>query len=247
MKNFDKILNHDFIKQLLDDGNLIVKDRKFSLTDIELVNPNFNEFEYYIHNCGFWAIHLINLCEQLQNAIELLSNFRYAKNNKINRADHLTYNIENYIIRLASLPDRICQTINAVFHLGIDEKDVNEKIITNDIHVSRTEIDKHYKDFRKTLQMYIGDRNTIIHRHSYMNKQLRKIQLFYHATLSQRLLGDRNVSEDFKLLRKELLSEHIAHRKKEFTETNEKCFEKILPLLSDCNKYYVKMKARLEE
>src|SRR5690606_34214760 len=150
------------------------------------------------HNTGFYSIHFLELCRQLENAIELLSNFRYDGKSSISRGDHLTYNIENYIIRLTSLSDRTLQTINATFHLGIDERDVNERVIINNIKVSRTTLSKHYNDFKKSLKDYTGERNTIVHRHSFMDKQLKKIQIFYHSELTKGMLADSEKVDGFK-------------------------------------------------
>jgi len=243
MTNLDKLLTHPFVTNLLDDGKLILVDYDFKLSDIELEkDPDFPEFEYYIHNTGFYSVHLLELCKQLENALELFSNFNYS-NKEISRGDHITYNIENYIIRLSSLTDRILQTINAVFHLGIDEKDVNERVIIKNIKVSRTETTKHFNEFRKTLNDYSGERNTIVHRHSYLDNQLRQIQMFYHLDFSKKLLKEKPY---FKHFRKKKLTDFIKERKEEYHKTNESCFESMLPIFNDLNSQYEKMKSKLK-
>jgi len=231
------------VTKLLDDSKPILVDYDINLSDIELVkDPDFSEFEYYIHNTGFYSVHLLELCKQLENALELFSNFNYSKK-EISRGDHITYNIENYIIRLSSLTDRILQTINAVFHLGIDEKDVNERVITRNIKVSRTETKKHFNEFKKTLNGYSSERNTIVHRHSYLDNQLRRIQMFYHLDFSKRLLDDKPY---FKYFRKKELTDFIKEKKEEFNKTNESCFESMIPIFNDLNSQYEKMKIKLK-
>lgn len=246
MTNLDKIIGHDFTQNLLGDSEIISKGREYKASDIELENPDFSEFEFYIHNTGFYYVHFLELCRQLENAPELLSNFRYDNNSKISRADHLTYNLENYIIRLTSISDRTLQTINAVFHLCIDEKDVNERVILNNLKVSRTDLPKHYKEFRKTVNEYTGDRNTIVHRHSYLDKQLKRIQIFYTKELTKKMLLDNERGGGFKEIRKGLLTKFLADRKKEFYSTNEKCFKSILPILDELDGQYKKMKQKLK-
>ncbi len=243
MTNLDKILTHTFVTNLLDDSKSILIDYDFNLSDIELEkDPAFSEFEYYIHNTGFYAVHLLELCKQLENALELFSNFNYSKK-KISRGDHITYNIENYIIRLSSLTDRILQTINAVFHLGIDENDVNERVIIRNIKVSRTETTKHFNKFKKTLNGYSSERNTIVHRHSYLNNQLKRIQMFYHLDFVKKLLNEKPY---FKHFRKQKLTEFIKEKKEEYHKTNESCFESMLPIFNDLNLHYEKMKQKLK-
>jgi len=246
MTTLDKIIGHNFTQNLLGDSEIISKGREFKASDIELENADFSEYEFYIHNSGFYFVHFLELCRQLENAPELLSNFRHDSNSKIIRGDHLTYNLENYIIRLTSISDRTLQTINAVFHLCIDEKDVNERVILNNLKVSRTELSKHYNEFRKSLKEYTGDRNTIVHRHSFLDKRLKRIQIFYHKELTQKMLADSEKESGFKEIRKRLLTKFLSDRKKEFHSTNEKCFKTIIPILDILEEQYKKMKLKLK-
>lgn len=247
MTNPDKIISHSFARNLINDSRIIAKDRKINLTDIEFEEgPDFTEYEFYIHNTGFYYVHLLELCRQLENAVKLISNFRYDKKNEFGRGDHLTYNIENYIIRLTSVSDRVLQVINAAFHLGVSEKDVNERVIINNLKVARTNTSKHFNEFKKTLQEYTGDRNTIVHRHSYLDKQLRKIQVFYDAQLTRGILDDSDKANGLKEVRKTLLTKFIAEKKKEYSKTNENCIKKLLPIFDDLADQYEKMKQKLK-
>lgn len=246
MTTLDKIIEHNFTQNILGDSDVISKGRTFKATDIELENADFSEYEFYIHNTGFYYVHFLELCKQLENALELLSNFRYDTSFQISRADYLTYNLENYIIRLTSISDRTLQTINAVFHLCIDEKDVNERLILSNLKVSRTDLPKHYNEFKKTLKEYTGDRNTIVHRHSFLDKQLKRIQIFYHKELTRKMLVDNEKGGGFKEIRKGVLTKFLTDRKKEFHTTNEKCFKSILPILDELDDQYKKMKQKLK-
>lgn len=246
MTNLDKIIAHKFTQRLLNDSEIISKGRNFKLTDIELENPDFSEYEFYIHNTGFYFIHFLELSRQLENAIALLSNFRYDNKNEISRGDHLTYNIENYIIRLTSITDRVLQVINAVYHLCINEKDVNERVIINNLKVSRTKLPKVYNEFRKSLKEYTGERNTIVHRHSFIDMQLKRIQIFYHKELTKGMLADKDKGDSFKEVRKGVLTKFVSERKKEFHQTNETCFKTLLPILDVLDEQYELNKHKLK-
>lgn len=246
MITLDELIRHKFTQNLLRDYNITFKGREFKASDIELENSDFSEYEFYIHNTGFYYVHFLELCRHIENAPELLSNFRYDNNSKISRGDHLTYNLENYIIRLTSISDRALQTINAVFHLCIDEKDVSERVILNNLKVSRTDLPKHYNEFRKSLNEYTRDRNTIVHRHSFLDKQLKRIQLFYHKELTKKMLDDSEDGSEFKEIRKEILTKFLTNKKKEFHSTNEKCFKSIIPILEILEDQYEKMKHKLK-
>ncbi|MES2396112.1 MAG: Cthe_2314 family HEPN domain-containing protein [Bacteroidota bacterium] len=248
MTNLDRIIGHDFTSNILGDSEIISKGREFKLSDIEFENADFTEYEFYIHNTGFYFVHFIELCRQLENAAEFISNFRYDSTSKISRGDHLTYNLENYIIRLTSISDRLLQTINATFHLGTNEKDVNERVILNNIKVSRTDVPKHFNEFRKSLKGYTGERNTIVHRHSFLNKELKRIQIFYHKDLAKKILSDndKEYASGFKEIRKGMLSKFLAYKKKEIHSTNEKCFKTIIPILDVLEIQYKKTKQKLK-
>jgi len=84
---------HIFTKTLLEDSELISLDREVNIFDVELKDANFNEYEYYIHNVGFYYFHMIQLCNQLNYAIELLTNFNYSSKNKVTRDQHLILKI----------------------------------------------------------------------------------------------------------------------------------------------------------
>ena len=247
MINLDKLLTHDFLNELIKDGNSITKGLKPKKGDYGFEDePILSEYEFYVLNNEFYLIHLCELCKQLENAVELLSNFRYNSKDCISRGDHLTYNIENYIIRLTSLSDRIFQVINSTFHLGVDERDVNEKVILNNFKVSRTDLPQHYNNLRKTLCNYTGERNVIVHKHSHMDKQLRKIQMLYSEFITKEILKDETHTNHYVEHRKNHLKKFIAEKKIEFRNTNEQCFEKLIPIFDDMHKQYIKVKLALK-
>lgn len=244
MKNLEKLYEHPFVKNFLNDT------AEYGLIEKEIDEDNLSELECYIYNTMFYGVHLLSLFEQLQNAVELLSNYNYSKIDEIGRGKHLTYNVENYIIRFISISDRLLQTINAVFHLGNTEKIVSERIILSNLKVSMTEIPNSFKEFKKTLADFDdGNRNTIIHRHSYINKELNQIEKFYHPALTDIHFqkASNGEIEKFKNVRKLILTNFIKNTKQTFKENNELCFEKILPIFNILNEQYSKIKIELKE
>lgn len=242
--NTDKLIMHNFFQQIRSDIEPFLNDAK--LYDLELINDDIiPEIEYYIHNTAFYANHLYHLCRQLERAIELLSNFRFNSKDGISRGEHLTYNIENFIIRLTSLTDRILQTINAVFHLGISEKDINDRIIINNLKVTMTSLPESFKEFRKVLQNYVTERNVIVHRHSHMKKELFQIEIFYDTEISKRML-ESDKGKNLKHVRTQALISYLSKTKKEFNETNQMCCAKLLPIFDDLDKQYTIMKLKLK-
>jgi len=206
--------------------------------------PILIEYEYYIHNTGFFFFHMIQLCYQLNYAVELLTNFNYSSKNKVTRDQHLIYNIENYIIRLTSLDDRLLQLVNAVFHLTIDEKNVNERSILTNLKVSRTDFSFLYKEFKKQNSKYIGERNTIIHRHSYLDQKLRKIEVLYESHVLFKL-NKINI-EKAKFIRKDIITRYVKEFKSDFFNANTECITKLIPILDFLYEHYLKTKIKLK-
>lgn len=240
----EKLEQHILSKTLLEDAELISKNRDINIFDVELKDTNFDEHEYYIHNTGFFFFHMIQLCYQLNYAVELLTNFNYSSKNKVTRDQHLIYNIENYIIRLTSLDDRLLQLVNAVFHLAIDEKNVNERSILTNLKVSRTDFSFLYKEFKKQNSKYIGERNTIIHRHSYLDKKIRKIEVLYESHVLFKL-NKINI-EKAKFIRKDIITRYVKEFKSDFFNANTECITTLLPILDFLYEHYLKTKIKLK-
>ncbi len=243
--NTDKLIMHNFFQQILKDTEPYSNEVK--VAEIESMNDSdILEIDYYIRNTAFYATHLFQLCNQLERAIELLSNFTFNSKNGISRGDHLAYNVENYIIRLTSLTDRVLQTINAVYHLGINEKDINDRVVLNNLKVTMTELPKSFNEFRKVLKDYVSERNVIVHRHSYVKEELNRIKIFYNTYLSKKML-ESNKGDSLKYVRTQALNHYLTQTKKEFTQTNQMCFEKLLLIFDDLDKQYSLMKQNMKK
>ncbi|TAH00290.1 MAG: hypothetical protein EAZ16_13915, partial [Sphingobacteriales bacterium] len=55
-----ELKEHAFIKTLLADAEVIAKGKQFKITDIELPENTFLEWEFHIHNVGFFTMHLLH-------------------------------------------------------------------------------------------------------------------------------------------------------------------------------------------
>ena len=73
-----------------------------------------------------------------------------------------------------------------------------------------------------------------------------RIQKYYHTELTKTILEDKNKAENFKEVRKEELNYYLSKTKKEFTQTNQMCFEKLLLIFDDLDKQYSIMKLKLK-
>jgi hypothetical protein len=135
MSKFSELEKHEFLVSVLEDGEAAFSDIKLDRLATEIpAHIELSEYQYYIHKVGFYLVNTISWCKQLDLAVELLSNFDYSKK-EVSRADHLIYNIENYLIRIKSVHDRVLQLVNAVFHLCLNEAKVSHGLIVSNYKV----------------------------------------------------------------------------------------------------------------
>lgn len=233
---------------MIEDTEPFLKNVKRS--DKYKVDKNENDMsdlEHYIRYTSFYSVHLYGLCGQLERAVKLLSNFRDDNKNEIGRGQHLTYNIENYFIRLDSLYDRILQLVNAVFNFGFDDSKVRKDRVLKKLSKvdGYSELSNSLDELNNVLKKYSDEkRNVIVHRHSYFDQELDMIEMFYNPFYSKIMLQDSDNAENFKQIRKERLSFYLRGKKKEFKEINEKCFEKVFLILTELEKEYTLKKRK---
>lgn len=247
MESLKSLREHQFVQTLFADAQLIAKDRKFKVTDIELpANVDFEEWEYHIHNVGFYTMHLLHLCNQLYSAIDFLSNYSYKDTKSTaKRIEHLEYNLENFIIRLASVKDRTLQVINAVFHIGMDEGDVSERMIMNNIKVSRTKLPASILKLTKAIKSFSGERNTIVHRHTYLDKEIRRLHVFYSDFILGNSIENSFDKDTFKQFRTERLKKFLQDKKAEMEQALESTFKALFDVFTLLQRDYLKVKQTL--
>ena len=215
------------------------------LSDIEFSFETLSEHDHYIQQTVFYHSHLLTLCQQMENAIELLTNFDYSKK-KVSRIEHLIYNVENFIIRVKPLLDRVSQLINAVFHLGLQAKDVKSGLILRNIHLNNSKVGSLYKDLEKTLSVYSANRNSITHKHSYLDEELKMLEAYYEDIFWANAVKDSGIpKDDMEGLRKKELTDCVIKIKKKFNSTLHDFFDKLTPLLDELFNHYTKTRNRL--
>lgn len=208
--------------KIADKGRLIPED------------ADVDEYQFYIQGVGFHLAHALTWMRQLNFAVELLTNYDYSERISTSRADHLIYNIENYLIRLNSTYDRMLQLTNAVFHICTHEEHVSHSVIITNVKVRhRPEVVEKLKAIKKNLDKYAQDRHAIIHKHSLLDEKLRQIELLYQDNLLCQMTGEEK--NQIKLVRKNCLRDYVVAKKAEFQNMNfklnnlaEELFEELL-------------------
>lgn len=241
MSSFEKLDENEFLKSVLSDGEDAFKDIVVDRLATELPEDiELSEYQYYVQKVGFYLVNTLAWCKQLDLAIDLLSNFDYSKKTS-SRADHLVYNVENYLIRIKSVHDRVLQLVNAVFHLCINEANVNHGVIVSNYKVQhRPEIHKAIKAISKYLSEHEQIRHTLIHRHSLLDSDLKKIELFYLNNFEH--IEDEEQVRAYKYIRSDRLKRYLSEKKQEFSEMNDKLSNLIDELFTVLKQEYERQK-----
>jgi hypothetical protein len=246
MDKLPNLNSNKLLKAVLKDGDKIFIGIKVDHSAIELPEDlELSEHQFYIHNVGFYLVNTLTLYKQLNLAIDFLSNFDYSKKISATRADHLIYNVENYLIRLNSVYDRILQVVNAVFHLCISEENVSHSVIISNYKVRhRNKIHRKIKSIKKYLKDYEQARHTIIHKHSLLDVKLKKLKLFYLHNLKD-LPENEKWKQDFKVARANYLRDYISDKKDEFFKVNDGLGELLSDLFDQLLEEYERQKDKL--
>lgn len=242
---------HEFFTEVWKESSAIQRALGIDpLSDGENI-PLMDELQFYVVRVGFTLAHTLTWVEQLHQAIHFLSDFSYSKKQKdegLQRHHHFIYNLENYLIRLQSVYDRLLQLVNNVFHICISDELINHSLIVSNLKVKRTAIPSLLKSVKNTIKDKAAERNQIIHRHSYVDQELRKLELLYKHTQETWPHDENEYSySDLCHLRRRKMAEVIAKKKIEFQAVNEKLVAALVPLLNELHIQYNKEKKRLVE
>ncbi len=207
-----------------------------------------DELQFYVTRVGFTLSHTLAWAEQLQHTLHFMMDFGYGKKASeagIKRSQHLLYNVENYLIRLQSVYDRCLQLTNAVFHLGMSSEHVTHGLIVSNLHVERTTVPKLLKAVKKTIRDEEQERHTLVHKHSHMDSELRRIELFYMHSSETWDHAAKISFKNFARYRSQLVKKYTARRKAEFEAINHELGNALGPLFDDLLREYERQKSRL--
>lgn len=246
LPRLSSLFSHSFLQAVITDGDQAFKGTDLDANAVYLPEDLvLNEYQFYLHNVGFYLVHTLAWCRQLDLAIEFLSVFDYSKKITATRADHLIFNIENYIVRLTSVHDRALQLVNAVFHLCINEEHITHGLVISNYKVThRPEIVAKIKAVKKCLDVYAQSRHTLIHKHSYLDVDLKRVERMYMADLSRSKDSTERI-KNLRLFRARYLGDFVQKKKTEFASINSKLSEHMEALLTALQGEYQRQKGKL--
>lgn len=191
-------------------------------------------YESYLRRVLLAAGELVTTCEQIEQSVAFMSNFRSTpglREKNITRLDHIQYHIENHLIRMISVGDRALILTSAVFRLGIKPENCDHRIIMNNEYVENTEVANGLKRISKVIQPYRKQRNEIVHQDTYSHEDMESLKAVY-------LLKKRGESPVPYHWTKRETDQFVAKRKKELVEVNNDLFCAVGDLFSGLEKVF---------
>jgi hypothetical protein len=245
---YTAVLEHPFVQAILKESVGVGQATGFDpVRDDDY--PPLDELQFYIVRVGYAVAHTLTWVEQLHQAILFIGDFGYGRRLReegVNRSHHLIFNVENYLVRLQSVYDRLLQLTNSVFHLCISDELVNHSLIVSNLHVARTKAPQLLKAVRKTIQGKAEDRNAIVHKHSYMDPKLRRLELLYmHSEDTWQSNNPKMTYKNLCYVRSQQMKKVTTEKKAEFTAVNASLVQALLPLLTELHAQYEAGKKRL--
>lgn len=246
----DDLQNHQLLLEAFQDSLDVQDALGLKPTDDLLDDITLDERQFYVTRVGFAAAHTLGWLEQLHHAVHFMADFKYGKKADeagVKKSHHLLYNVENYLIRIVSVYDRCLQLANSVFHLCMSDELVNHGAIVSNLHVARTDVPKRLRAVRKAIKDEEQERHRLIHRHSHMDPELRRIELFYMHSGSTWGSGRKMPFKNLVHVRGQLVKKYTSRRKLEFEATNAELVNAIGPLFDGLLAEYRRQKARLSK
>lgn len=247
--SIEKLHQHAFFSETSEEAIRIQQEVGLDPFDDGSVEPTFDELQFYITRVGYSLAHTLTWVEQLQQAVYFLSDFGYTqrmKDDGIRRSHHLIYNVENYLVRLQSVYDRLLQLTNAVFHICTSDELVNHRLIVSNLRMARTKVPGLLKAVKNTIKHKTEDRHEIVHRHSYMEPELRRVELLYMHTKETWEAGGNSIPyKNLCYIRSQRMKKIIEAKKIEFLSINASLVSALEPLFTELHAQYKREKERL--
>lgn len=175
------------------------------------------EEEFYFTRVSYQLSHLLTVIQQMEHTVLYMSNFsptNLMRTAGVNRATHLIWSVENYLLRTQTVYDRLLILVDRVFHIQNQSNTITHESIISNVHIKRTEVPSALKLVKNSIKKYYRDRNVIVHEASYSDDELRRIE-----ALS--ILGSSENSDDH--LKEEVkwsVREYLKKKKREYSRVN---------------------------
>lgn len=241
-KGLNKVMHHPFAMIAMRAG--IKAEKGLGVTDVVKIQPIYNrepnEHEFFMLSVARTMSYLLSCCEQLEQIPVMLKTHR--QTNTLQKADitrpHLiSYHLENHLIRMEGLMDRLLKLLDATFHLMNDPSQCRWQTISRNRKIQASTLLPHLKSLRRMLDRHSAQRNDVVHHHSLMDDDLRRIEMFELLVRWKEVDGVIPVDHLPDLI-KESTADFLRSKTGEIEALNEELSVGLLKVLDELGAYY---------
>ncbi len=181
---------------LLDEDNPLRKG--LEIVDSKLSVKIESDQDYYIISCSKAYASITTAINKAKLSIKLLDyDYILKVDSKENaKSEYIELFIENTIIRIQSIYDRVLIFVNRLLELGISNESINHNLIITNDNVKKYGLDSTLKSLNKICNEYRNIRNTIIHHDRYSEDDLNMINLVHQAEHLSKSNGSEPIIEE---------------------------------------------------
>lgn len=200
-----------FVTRLTELASDLIRATDSGKGSVEGFEPNRNllPHELYFYSCfqGMGSIH--TLIRQLDQAVIFFSSFRSTKamkNKSITRFDHMVYHLENYVLRVTGVLDRMLIFTNQILRLGLEEASCKPHMMLTGKNgkkgVATIKIEavpglfEALDGIRMFVDGYRNQRNEVAHARRWEAPDMREIEM-YHIVMAN--------TNDLELIKREFI------------------------------------------
>ncbi|WKY60119.1 Cthe_2314 family HEPN domain-containing protein [Vibrio sp. SNU_ST1] len=232
---------------LLDEESPLMKNDGIRVEEGIVVSYS-NDLERYIVSVGK---ALSSLSSSLDKALLTLSLLEYQHLEQITygndqeKSAYIELLIENSIIRVQSIYDRVLIFTNRLLDLGMSNESIGHNALVTNDHVKAYGLDTKLKAVNRLCNEYRNIRNTVIHHDRFSDEELDRLTMVLQAeSLSQRIKGTGVIDPE---LLNQVTENYLTTKQEELVDYLSKIQGKVSELLTEAVKIYPHKKDQLRK
>ncbi|MEL0630567.1 Cthe_2314 family HEPN domain-containing protein [Psychromonas aquatilis] len=203
--------------------------------------------DIYMLDCGKALCTVENSIQSAKLSLSLLSTSALdslAESNR-DKAEFIQLWVENSIIRVQSIYDRVLILVNRIFNLGLANESITHNTIVCNEHVKNYDIDTLLKSVNKKCNEYRFIRNSVIHHGRYSEEILDNVTLFLTTSHLSVENGGEPILEQAILDR--VVDDYLNTKQSELTEYLDEIESKVSTLYDALIPIYTQKKCYLHK
>lgn len=174
---------HQIMNEIVLDPENPLHTKKFSTEDGNIKFGLSEYQDFYMLSSAKALTNLDNALNKARLSLSLLESdtLNAISKDDLEKSDLIGLWVENSIIRVQSVYDRVLIFVNKVLDLGIHNEVISHKSITTNDHVEKYDLVSLIKSVNKACNNYRHIRNKVIHHDRYTEEALDNLTLLLNA------------------------------------------------------------------